>query len=256
MNIPTVRELLDLNGSVVLVTGASGNIGAGIARRLFEAGASLALHCVHNRASADELAREFGERACVVQGDVQRDAGRLCDETIGVFSRLDAVVNNAGIQPVRPLLEMTENDVREMLRVNVEGVIALTAAAAKRMVERGRGGAIVNVSSIEGIQPTAGHSHYATSKAAVLMHTRAAALELGRHGIRVNAVAPGLIDRDGLGVAWPEGVERWHATCPLERLGTPEDVADAVLFLVSRASRWITGATLVVDGGMLTNNIW
>ncbi len=256
MNIPSVRELLDLNGSVVLVTGSSGNIGAGIARRLSEAGASVALHCGRDRASVDALAHALGERAHVVQGDVQRDAERLCDETIGVFSRLDAVVNNAGIQPVKPLLEMTENDVREMLRVNVEGVIALTAAAAKRMIERGHGGSIVNVSSIEGIQPAVGHSHYATSKAAILMHTRAAALELGRHGIRVNAVAPGLIDRDGLEAAWPEGIARWHAACPLERLGTPEDVADAVLFLVSRASRWITGTTLVVDGGMLTNNVW
>jgi NAD(P)-dependent dehydrogenase (short-subunit alcohol dehydrogenase family) len=154
MNIPTVRELLDLNGSVVLVTGASGNIGAGIARRLSEAGASVALHCARDREGADALARELGERAYVVQGDVQRDAERLCDETIGVFSRLDALVNNAGIQPVKPLLEITENDLREMLRVNLEGVIALTAAASRRMVARGRGGAIVNLSSIEGLQPT------------------------------------------------------------------------------------------------------
>jgi NAD(P)-dependent dehydrogenase (short-subunit alcohol dehydrogenase family) len=256
MNIPTVHNLLDLNGSVVLVTGASGNIGAGIARRLFEAGASVALHCAHDRASVDALAHALGERAHVVQGDVQRDAERLCDETITAFSKLDAVVSNAGIQPVKPLLEITDDDLREMLRVNLEGVIALTAAAAKRMVERGHGGAIVNVSSIEGIQPATGHSHYATSKAAVLMHTRAAALELGKHGIRVNAVAPGLIDRDGLSAAWPEGVARWQAACPLERLGTPEDIGDAVLFLISRAARWVSGTTLVVDGGMLTNNVW
>jgi NAD(P)-dependent dehydrogenase (short-subunit alcohol dehydrogenase family) len=255
-NVPTVNELLDLRGSAVLVTGASGNIGAGIARRLHQAGASVALHCAHDRTNADELAKTLGERAHVIQGDVQRDAERLCLETIAAFSRLDAVVNNAGIQPVQPLLEQTGAEVREMLRVNLEGVIALTAAAAKPMIERGHGGSIVNISSIEGVQPAVGHSHYATSKAAVLMHTRAAALELGRHGIRVNAIAPGLIDRDGLESAWPEGVARWRVACPLERLGTAEDVADAVLFLTSRASRWISGATLVVDGGMLTNNVW
>jgi NAD(P)-dependent dehydrogenase (short-subunit alcohol dehydrogenase family) len=254
--IPTVNELLDLRNTVVLVTGASGNIGAGIAQRLSEAGASVALHCAYDRASVDALAHVLGERAHVVQGDVQRDAERLCDETIAVFSKLDAVVNNAGIQPVKPLLELTEDDLREMLRVNIEGVMAITSAAAHRMIERGHGGAIVNVSSIEGIQPAVGHSHYATSKAAVLMHTKAAALELGRHGIRVNAVAPGLIDRDGLEAAWPEGVARWRTACPLERLGTPEDIGDAVLFLLSRAARWVSGTTLVVDGGMLTNNVW
>lgn len=254
--VPRVNELLDLGGSVVLVTGASGNIGAGIARRLHQAGASIALHCAHDREAADGLARALAERACVVQGDVQRDAQRLCDETIATFGRLDAVVNNAGIQPVKMLLEQTEAELREILRVNLEGLIALTSAAAGRMIERGHGGSILNISSIEGLQPAVGHSHYAASKAAVLMHTRAAALELGRHGIRVNAIAPGLIDRAGLADAWPEGVARWNAACPLERLGTPEDVGDATLFLLSRAARWISGATLVVDGGMLTHNVW
>ena len=120
----------------------------------------------------------------------------------------------------------------------------------------GRPGAIVNIASIEGLQPADGHSHYAASKAAVLMHTRAAALELGRHGIRVNAVAPGLIERVDLAADWPDGVRRWQSACPLGRLGQPDDVADAVLFLASDAARWITGATLVVDGGMLTRSTW
>ncbi len=127
---------------------------------------------------------------------------------------------------------------------------------AKHFIGRGDGGAIVNVASIEGLQPAAGHSHYAASKAAVIMHTRAAALELGAQRIRVNAVAPGLIDRAGLADAWPDGVGRWLAACPLERLGTTEDVADAVLFLLSDAARWITGTTLVVDGGMLARPTW
>jgi NAD(P)-dependent dehydrogenase (short-subunit alcohol dehydrogenase family) len=138
----------------------------------------------------------------------------------------------------------------------VEGVMTLTKVAAAQMIQRRNGGAIVNISSIEGLQPAFGHSHYTTSKAAVLMYTRSSALELGRYGIRVNAVAPGLIDKEGLAEAWPEGVARWQAACPLGRLGTPEDIGDAVLFLISDAARWVTGATLVVDGGVLTNNTW
>ena len=135
----------------------------------------------------------------------------------------------------------------------------MTREAARLMAPQPRTertAAIVNVSSIEGLQPAFDHSHYAASKAAVLMHTRAAALELGPAGIRVNSVSPGLIDAEGLAESWPEGVERWHAAAPLERLGLPADVADAVLFLAAPAARWITGANLVVDGGVLAHNTW
>jgi NAD(P)-dependent dehydrogenase (short-subunit alcohol dehydrogenase family) len=133
-------------------------------------------------------------------------------------------------------------------------VARLTQVAVPHL--RRDNGAVVNIASIEGLQPASGHSHYTASKAAVLAHTRAAALELGRLGIRVNAVAPGLIHRDGLEADWPEGVARWHAACPLGRLGQPDDVADAVLFLASAAARWMTGACLVVDGGVLSRSTW
>jgi NAD(P)-dependent dehydrogenase (short-subunit alcohol dehydrogenase family) len=256
-----VSELLNLENRVVLVTGSSTGIGVGIAKRLHEAGASVALHCSNNRAGVEAVAKELRDRVHIVQGDVQRDAQRLCDEVVARFGKLDALVNNAGIQPVKMLLEQTPADIQEMLRVNVEGVMTLTRVAATHMIKQAvsnqtQGSAIVNISSIEGLQPAFGHSHYTTSKAAVLMHTRSSALELGRHGIRVNAVAPGLIDKEGLEVAWPEGVARWQAACPLGRLGTPEDIGDAVLFLISDFSRWVTGVTLVVDGGVLTNNTW
>jgi NAD(P)-dependent dehydrogenase (short-subunit alcohol dehydrogenase family) len=262
--LPAVKDLLNLQNKVVLVTGSSSGIGVGIAKRLHEAGASIVLHCSNNRAGAEAIAKELKERVHIVQGDVQRDAERLCAEVVETFGKLDALVNNAGIQPVKMLLEQTPTDIQEMLRVNVEGVMTLTNLAAKQMIKQGQGGAIVNISSIEGLQPATAHSHYTTSKAAVLMHTRSSALELGRHGIRVNAVAPGLIDKPiqglqgggSLAAAWPEGVARWQAACPLGRLGTPEDIGDAVLFLISDAARWVTGATLVVDGGTLTNNTW
>ncbi len=258
---PAVKDLLNLQNKVVLVTGSSSGIGVGIARRLHEAGATVVIHCSSNRAGAETLAKELKERVAIVQGDVEHDAERLCAEVVAKFGKLDALVNNAGIQPVKMLLEQTPADIQEMLRVNVEGVMTLTKIAATQMIQQAvsnqtQGGAIVNISSIEGLQPALGHSHYTTSKAAVLMHTRSSALELGRHGIRVNAVAPGLIDKEGLVAAWPEGVARWQAACPLGRLGTPEDIGDAVLFLISDFSRWVTGATLVVDGGVLTNNTW
>lgn len=270
MSAPPVDALLSLVGRTALVTGASGGIGAGIVRRLAEAGAHVVVHCHTNRATADRLADELSARhvdvdvdvvqgdVVVVQGDVVDDAERLVDEAgaFGASGVVDVLVNNAAVQPVGPLGLLTADDVTALLRTNVVGVAEMTRVVAARLVAAGRSGAIVNIASIEGLQPADGHSHYAASKAAVVMHTRAAALELGRHGIRVNAVAPGLIERVDLAADWPDGVRRWQSACPLGRLGQPDDVADAVLFLASDAARWITGATLVVDGGMLSRSTW
>ena len=168
--------------------------------------------------------------------------------------RIDAWINNAALQPVGAFLDLTAADETAVVDSNLGFVMRGTRAAARRVGAEGL--AVVNIASIEGLAPAHGHSHYAAAKAAVLHHTRAAALELGRSGVRVNAVAPGLIDRPGLTDDWPEGVERWTSVVPLNRLGQPEDVADACLFLSSPAARWITGATLVVDGGVLTRNTW
>jgi NAD(P)-dependent dehydrogenase (short-subunit alcohol dehydrogenase family) len=253
---PQIAKLLDLSGRSVLVTGASGGIGAGIARRLHAAGASVAIHAQAHPDDAQRIATELGERASVVSGDVETDADAMCAAAGAAFGRLDAVVNNAAVQPVGALVDLAAHDIAEMLRVNVAGTIAVTHAAATRMIRHGHGGAIVHIASIEGLQPARGHSHYAASKAAVIMHARAAALELGPHGIRVNAVAPGLIHREGLQAAWPDGVNRWLDACPLGRLGAAEDVADAVLFLLSDAARFVSGTTLNVDGGMLANATW
>jgi NAD(P)-dependent dehydrogenase (short-subunit alcohol dehydrogenase family) len=252
---PPVSRLLDLTGRVGIITGASGNIGGGIARRLHEAGASVVVHG-RDRASVERLVAELGNGTAAAFGDVERDAAAICSVAVESFGRLDLLVNNAAIQPVGRLLEIGDDELAEVLRVNVIGVAAMTREAAASMAGRTGERAIVNISSIEGLQPAHSHSHYAASKAAVLMHTRAAALELGPAGIRVNCVSPGLIDVAGLDEAWPEGVARWHAAAALERLGMPADVADAVLFLASPAARWITGANLVVDGGVLSHNTW
>ena len=167
--------------------------------------------------------------------------------------RLDIWVNNAGVQPVATVAEMTDAEFDDVISSNLTTTFRATRACAAVMAP---GGAIVNVASIEALAAPAGHSHYAAAKSAVVAHTRAAAVELGPSGIRVNAVAPGLIDRPGLAADWPEGVERWMRACPLGRLGQADDVGDACLFLASPAARWITGALLVVDGGVSATAPW
>ena len=260
MNIP-VSSLLDFTGRTVLVTGAGKGIGAGIARRFAEAGADIVLSYRSSAGAAWALAKEIetaGGKAIAVEADVTRAAAveRLVERAIEVFGRIDVAVNNAGVYPTAPLLEMTEEDWNESLDANLKSVFLVTRAVGRHMASRREGGAIVNIASIEGAHPAPHHSHYSAAKAAVLMHTRAAALELGPRGIRVNAVSPGLVERPEIAEEWPEGVERWRAAAPLERLGRPEDVADACLFLASPAARWITGAELRVDGGISAGPIF
>jgi NAD(P)-dependent dehydrogenase (short-subunit alcohol dehydrogenase family) len=239
---------LDLDGKVALVTGASGGIGAGIARRLGAAGAEVVAHHRSDRHGAAAVAPR------TVGGDltVPGAARRLLDEV----GPVDIVVHNAADQRLGELAAARPEDWREIFAVNVEAVAELTREAAARMIAAGRPGSFVMIASIEGLQPAPAHGPYAASKSALLMYTRAAAAEYGRHGIRCNAVCPGLIDRPGLGDDWPEGVARWRATAPLERLGTAADVGDAVAFLASDLAAWVTGATLVVDGGVLARPTW
>ncbi len=251
----TVRatsELLDLTGETVLVTGASGNIGAAIATRLAEAGATIIAHYNSNEAAARALIGRLGHGE-IAQADL-RDETAV--DTLFVSSQPSMLVHNAAAQPVGSLGEMSYADWRAMMAANLDSAFLVTQMAARSWIEARHGGAIVHIGSIEGLDPAAGHGHYATSKAGVMMLTRAAALEFGSSSIRVNCVAPGLIDREGLARDWPDGVARWHDRVPLGRIGSPIDVADAVLFLLSPAARWISGTSLVVDGGMSAQSKW
>lgn len=248
---PTVADLLNLAGKTVLVTGASGSIGSGISARLAEAGANIVVHYHRNEVWARQLALNVG--GVVMQADLSND-----DDVARLFAagRADLVVNNAAIQAVRDLVAITTDEWRDMQRVTLDSAFLVSQCAAKQWQIAKTGGAIVNIASIEGSDPAAGHCHYATAKAALLMFTRSAALEYGPAGIRVNAVSPGLIHRSGIEKNWPDGVARWLDRAPLGRLGTPNDVADAVLFLLSPAARWISGANLAVDGGMSAQSRW
>lgn len=253
--LPTPAALLDLTGRVIVVTGAGGGIGAGIARRLVAAGADV---IATTRTAPVDVTDRNGDPLPVIVADLVTAGGpaAVVDGTLALRGRIDGLVNNAAIQPIAPLADLADEDWRAMIDTDLTAAHRLTRLAASAMIERGEGGSIVHIASIEATQPAPDHEHYGVAKAGLVMHARAAASAYGRHGIRVNAVSPGLIDRPGLAEQWPDGVTRWQAAAPLGRLGTPEDVGDACVFLCSDLSRWITGTDLLVDGGVLTRPTW
>jgi NAD(P)-dependent dehydrogenase (short-subunit alcohol dehydrogenase family) len=258
---PPVTHLLDFSGRTVLVTGAGSGIGTGIARRFAEAGALVVVHFFRSEAGARQVVDEIvsrGGRALALGADLThaRDVHRLVERAATEAGTPEVLVNNAGLYPLSSLLDMGESEWDLVLDANLKSVHLVTQAVARQLAEARRGGAIVNVASIEAVNVAPAHSHYAAAKAGVVMYTRASARELGPLGIRVNSVSPGLIWREGLDEAWPDGVERYTSAAPLGRLGQFDDVADACLFLASAAARWITGADLVVDGGVLTSTAY
>ena len=246
---------LRLDERVALVTGANSPIGAAIARRLAAAGAQVVLGAHRETNRVKPLAADLGAPMLVADLADPSSAKRLVDETIEVAGQLDVLVNNAALQTVEPLASTTAEAWDEVLDTNLRAT-HLMMRAALGPLSGNDGGAVVNVASVEAHQPAAGHGHYAVSKAGLVMLTRAAALEYGPAGVRVNSVSPGLIDDGSLAERWPDGVERWLAAAPLRRIGTPGDVADAVIFLASPMARWVTGADLVVDGGILAVPTW
>jgi len=259
--IPHPKDLLDFSGKVVIVTGSGSGLGGGVAMRFAQAGAAVTAHYMGSQSGAEAIAtsiREMGGQAITAQADVRvaADIERLVAETVSAFGRLDVIINNAGVYPLSPLLEMSEEEWDLVIDSNLKGIYLCTQIAARQMIAQGGGGAIVNISSIEGENPAPRHSHYIASKGGVNMFSMASALELAPHGIRVNTVSPGLIWREGIEQGYPDGVVRWQKNAALVRLGMPEDIGDACLFLASPAARWITGVNLRVDGGVMTHQIY
>ena len=263
-SVTPVSRLLDLQGKTAIVTGASGGIGSAIAHRLAQAGARVAVHFHSNSASAERVVegiRLIGGNASAIRADLRDEAEckSLLEQTTGDLGLPCILVNNAGIQPVSHIPDLTNTETHEVLSTNIATPVLLTRLFATLQIDGNSSNStssITNIASIEGLHPASGHAHYASSKAALIMFTRAAAVELGVHGIRVNAVSPGLINRDGLAENWPEGVQRYTAAAPLGTIGEATDIADSVLFLSSAAARWITGTNLVVDGGVSSAATW
>jgi len=252
---PAQRDpgLPDLSGSVAVVTGGGGGIGAGIAERFADAGAAVVVGYHGSQQRAGEVVDRIagrGGRAVAAAADVTDPAAcvALTGVALARFGRLDTVVACAGVQAVVDLADLDLDGWREVHDVNAAGTFATVQAGAAALRERS--GSITLVASIEGTRPAVGHAHYAASKAAVVTLARAAALEYGRHGIRVNSVSPGLVHRPGIEEAWPDGVGRWRSAAPLGRLGRAGEVGDACVFLASPMAAWISGHDLVVDGGM------
>ena len=246
---------------MAIVTGASQGIGAGIATRFATAGARVIVHYRRDRQAAKHVIAKItsaGGTAVAIKAELDTEAGvtRFFAEADDRLGPVEILINNAGQNfPLHPLAEISLDEWRAMFRDNLESMFLCTQAAAAVMRVRG-GGAIVNIGSISATNPATDHSHYNSAKAAVLAFTRSCAQELGPAGIRVNSVSPGLIHKAGIEKAWPDGVERWQSRAPLRRLGEPEDIADACLFLASPAARWISGQNLAVDGGVLATRIY
>jgi NAD(P)-dependent dehydrogenase (short-subunit alcohol dehydrogenase family) len=242
---------LRLDGKSALITGASRGIGLAIARRFAEAGADVMLSSRHHDAlveAAGTLEGLDGRRAVVAAhaGDPAQAQAAVA-ATLETFGRLDVLVNNAGTNPhFGPMLDIDLGAAQKTVEVNQLGVLAWVQAAAAGLAEHG--GSVINMSSVGGLVVDPGIGWYNVTKAALIHLTRHLALELGP-AVRVNALAPGLIKTKFARALWEPHEDQVAARLPLRRLGVPDDVATAALFLASDAASWITGQTLVVDGG-------
>ena len=245
-----------LNGTNALITGASRGIGRGIALVLAQNGANVAFTYLSSPEKAQELEKELQGMGVKEKG-YKSDASEfsaadvLITNIIADFGSLEVVVNNAGITRDNLLMRMSEEQFDEVIRTNLKSAFNITKACQRPML-KARKGSIINISSVVGVKGNAGQANYAASKAGMIGFTKSVALELGSRNIRCNAIAPGFIETEMTAALAPEMVQQWREQIPLKRGGTPEDVAQAVVFLASDMSSYITGQVLNVDGGMLT----
>ncbi len=244
-----------LTGKACLVTGGSRGIGRAVALELGRHGASVAVGYAHNREAADQVAAEIaasGGESFVFGGDVQdpQAAEAIVASVVERFGKIDVLVNNAGITRDRSLAKMSHEEWDAVIQTNLTSVFNLTTRVLPLMVQAGYG-RIVNISSVIGVHGNFGQANYAAAKAGIIGFTKAAALEVARKGVTVNALAPGFIETEMI-AAMPEEVRaKILARIPMGRFGRPEEIAQAVFFLVSTGD-YITGQVITIDGGMYT----
>ena len=266
MALPSISELMSLEGKCAIVTGAAQGFGAAISRRLGEAGATVFV-ADRNVEGAEQSAKRLRGLGCdaIAHGVDIADRGKveaLVDAAAERTGRVDILVNNAGIYSNYYFSNMPPQEFADTVSVNVVGTFQMSQAATQRMIADGHGGSIVNIASVDAFNTSAeGLAHYTTSKHAIGGMTKSMAIELAAHNIRVNAVCPGAAMTEGaialVTAGAPEGIDveaQWDGIkerTPLRRLCDPDDVARAVLFLASDMAAFVTGAFLVVDGGIL-----
>ena len=264
MEILSNNKLLDLTGKTAVVTGGSVGIGFGISNRLAEAGANVVIasrNIDEAQKAADELTQK-GYKVLAVKTDVanEEDVRNLLQETIKRFESIDVLVNNAGIFPFTLLKDMKIDDFDKVIATNLRGVFFTVKFVSEQMIKQGKGGKIINVTSIDAIHPSmAGLAHYDASKHGVWGFSKNVALELAKHNIWVNAVAPGGVMTHGVAVMQSGGkevvvernLEPLKMDVAMGRMGTPDDIGKVVLFLASDMSSYMTGSQIVVDGGYL-----
>jgi 3-oxoacyl-[acyl-carrier protein] reductase len=243
-----------LENKTALITGATRGIGKGIAQTFAKQGANVAFTFSSSLEAAKELEKElmnYGIRAKGYQSNAENyeAAQELAVDVVKEFGTIDILVNNAGITKDNLLMRISEEDFDTVIEVNLKSVFNLTKAVIRPMMKQ-RSGSIINMSSVVGLKGNAGQTNYAASKAGIIGFSKSVALELGSRNIRSNVIAPGFIETEMTANLPEETVKQWRDAIPLKRGGTPEDIANACVFLASDMSSYITGQTLSVDGGM------
>ena len=246
---------MNLTDKVALVTGASGGIGRSVSIALAKAGADVVINYSGNLAKAEEVQKEveaLGRKAMVIKADISSsdEVSAMMKAAVKSFGKIDILVNNAGITRDGSLLMMKEEDWDAVLNTNLKGVFLCTKTAAKLMLKK-KYGRIINIASVVGLIGNAGQANYSAAKAGVIGLTKTSARELAARNITVNAVAPGFIRTKMTDVLPEEVKESMLSQVSLARLGTPDEVADAVLFLASDRASYITGQVISVNGGMV-----